>query len=140
MIERFLKYVEKTNYCWNWIGATSKKGYGQFAVNRKTTLAHRVAHKLWKEDPNKLQVLHTCDNPKCVNPDHLWLGTNKDNVNDRVNKNRSNRPRGAKSGMAKYTQETVTLIRAHTGPLSAIVREFGISKSQASKIRSGECW
>jgi hypothetical protein len=76
----------------------------------------------------------------CVNPNHLWLGTRKDNNKDRMIKGRNADQRGDKSGMAKYTQEQVDSIRKHPGPLSKIVVEFGISKSQASKIRAGKCW
>lgn len=90
--------------------------------------------------PDGLCVCHICDVRMCVNPKHLFLGTHQDNALDRESKGRGGNFRGGNSGMAKYTQEQVNAIRAHPGPLSEIVKEFGISKSQASKIRTGECW
>ena len=90
--DRFFQKVEKTNGCWLWRGKKLSKGYGRFNLSRtgKDVLAHRYSYKFFKkEDPKNLQVMHTCDNPSCVNPEHLKLGTNNDNVQDMVNKNRN---------------------------------------------------
>jgi hypothetical protein len=87
--ECFFQKVQKTDSCWLWNGSTNAKGYGSFAVNRKTTLAHRYSYVLHKgEIPEGLIICHTCDVPACVNPEHLWAGTYSDNAIDMVSKNR----------------------------------------------------
>lgn len=82
-----------TQECWPWCGATSPKGYGKFSTGprrtRKFLRAHRFAWELSNgEIPQGMQVLHACDNPGCCNPRHLFLGTNDDNVRDKVSKGR----------------------------------------------------
>lgn len=75
--------------CWNWIAGRNERGYGRFRVGDRTLAAHRVAFAISRgADPGELFVCHSCDNPSCVNPDHLWLGTNADNLRDCVNKGR----------------------------------------------------
>lgn len=89
--DRFLKYVNKTNTCWVWTGAIGKNGYGTLTVNKKFKASHRIAYELYKgEIPKGLEVCHTCDNTKCVNPEHLWVGTHSQNMRDKYNKGRSN--------------------------------------------------
>lgn len=91
LIDRFWEKVDKKsdNECWNWIGAKNKDGYGIFNLNGKNTSAHRA---LWiilnSEIELGLQVCHSCDNPSCVNPNHLWLGTDQQNKDDMVKKGR----------------------------------------------------
>ena len=92
VIERFLtKYeVDSKTDCWLWTGWKTSKGYGGFSLNGKDVGAHRVSYMLFKHDVDeKLSVLHTCDNPSCVNPDHLFLGTQQDNMLDKKSKGRS---------------------------------------------------
>ena len=87
-IERFLAKVDKTDSCWIWTAAKSKRGYGWFR-DGALHQAHRYSFKLFKGDiPNGLLVCHACDVPSCVNPNHLWLGTAKDNTADRDIKGR----------------------------------------------------
>jgi len=91
--ERFWAKVRKTKKCWLWTAATNEKGYGIFGVRKFTDKAPRISWRLTRGPiPEKLFVLHHCDNPLCVNPDHLFLGTNNDNVRDMFNKKRNSPP------------------------------------------------
>lgn len=81
--------VHKTRRCWLWMGRKDPTGYGRVTFDRKQQLAHRLIFT-WVvgEIPDGMHVLHRCDNPPCVNPDHLFLGTNQDNVDDKMSKGR----------------------------------------------------
>jgi anti-sigma28 factor (negative regulator of flagellin synthesis) len=106
--EEFWSYVDKKdeNDCWNWIGWKDKNGYGYFHSDR----AHRYSYKLHNNNKNikNLVVRHACDNPSCVNPKHLLIGTHNDNVQDRVKKNRS--AIGEHNGRSKLKEKDVLFI------------------------------
>lgn len=138
--------------CVLWIGSRSKKGYGKFYANGRDSLAHRVAYSLENkcEVPASLVVMHICDNPSCVNPTHLRLGTNQDNIDDKVSKGRQSRTKpiapyatGEKHGRSKLTEKDVSLIRelhASGSSTRALANEFGVTSPQISRICTRKQW
>lgn len=103
---RFLRYINKygPNSCWIWTGASSK-GYGVFKSKDKTGSAHRYSYELHKgQIPSGLFVCHHCDNPICVNPAHLFLGTASDNMQDKLKKQRQNIPKSFSSALNKISE------------------------------------
>lgn len=150
IIDRFWGYVDKSNgpnACWPWTGGTAKKGYGNFKVASYVTIrASRFAYAVTnKRDPGKLFTCHTCDNPPCCNPAHLWLGDTKANSHDMVKKGRSNTgPQdGQNNGNAKLTAEEVAEIKRFifAGMNNKVIGEiFEITHSLVSRIRLGKSW
>jgi hypothetical protein len=126
------------NGCRNWMGSKNPKGYGWVRANAKTELAHRwMAHLAFGFDiDSPLQVLHTCDNPACVNPDHLFIGTDLDNMMDKVRKGRH--------GRTKLTPSDVRAIRKEREeqktPYYIIARNYGVTKRSVWQIFSGRTW
>jgi HNH endonuclease len=108
-INRFWSKVDKSNNCWEWKKLLDKKGYGLITVKNKTIYAHRFSALIAGLDITDKFVCHKCDNPKCVKPDHLFLGTLQDNKNDEVSKNRQ--ARGSKHGMTNLTENDVIHIK-----------------------------
>lgn len=103
---RFTKHVEKTESCWLWRGAVDTAGYGDCWFRGRTTGAHRVSWQIFRgEIPDGLFVLHKCDNPICVNPDHLFLGTHSDNMQDASAKGRLKTPNRWLNNSKASTQE-----------------------------------
>ena len=83
-----VKHVKLNGRCWEWLGYISSWGYGQIKINGKMQKAHRASFAFENKIPNGMLVLHKCDNPKCVRPSHLFLGTNRDNMRDMISKGR----------------------------------------------------
>jgi hypothetical protein len=133
------------NKCWEWLGTLDGSGYGQFSFNGKMQRSHRVA---WMYPnyviPDGMVICHSCDNPACCNPKHLWLGTNQENMDDMVAKNRSPNSRGERNPNVKLTSEMVAEIRNRfaTEKIRKInlAREYGIGNSQIHRILSNEHW
>lgn len=89
-LEKFWSKVQKTKDCWLWIAAVNNGGYGAFAYEGRRVMAHRLSYEIeYGPFDKKLFVLHRCDNPRCVRPDHLWLGTQFDNMRDCASKGRN---------------------------------------------------
>lgn len=140
-LQRLLAKVEKTDTCWLWTAARDKKGYGFFKLAGKQTKAHRASWVLHHgEIPDGLWVLHKCDNPRCVNPDHLFLGTLLDNHHDMDSKHRRVIIRGEKSNLAKLTKSQALAIIKATGTQQSIAEKFGIARTTVSRIKSGVRW
>jgi len=130
------------NKCWEW-QASFLIRYGSFKANRKTRAAHKVAWELTHgEIPNGLWVLHTCDNAKCVNPNHLYLGTSADNVRDRVERDRG--AKGERQPNHKLTNVAVVEIRrkhAFDGvAIRALAREYNVSQKAIQLVVRGKTW
>ena len=113
--EKFWKRLDKkSNGCWEWTKAHNKDGYGQTCYKGKMVWTHRMAWIYSKgEIPEGMHVLHKCDNPACCNPDHLFLGTHKDNMNDRDKKNRCNNKglKGELNPQSRYTEKDILQMR-----------------------------
>ena len=131
--------------CWEWQGAIQTKGYGSFSIgNGKTALAHRVAYEIitGKEIPKGMCVLHKCDNRKCVNPDHLFLGSILDNNRDMLQKGRN--AKGERNGRSKLTLEDVKRMRElHLDgnyPIKQLEEIFSVSRSSIRKIIKEDYW
>ena len=142
--KRFLEKVEyDTNVgCWWWSASLTKDGYGQFNYNNKVHRAHRISYELHKGIiPNNLLIRHTCNNPSCVNPNHLVLGTNQDNKNDCVKANRQ--AKGSKIKISVLKEPDIPLIKEmlKTGlSQRAIAKKFSVTKSTITAINLGKSW
>lgn len=145
--ERFWAKVDRRrpDECWPWLRHKSKSGYGRVGVGYNVMLAHRVSYFLKRGTvPPELAVCHRCDNPECVNPRHLFLGTASDNAADKISKGRHRHGipdnRGSKHGMSKLTEEQVRQIRSATGSQRVIGDQFGVSKGAVQLIKAGLRW
>ncbi len=145
MATRFWRYVQKSEGCWLWTGLVTQYGYGRFSKShRDFPHAHRVAWELTNGPIPEITpcVLHRCDVRLCVRPDHLFLGTKRDNMRDRDAKQRQ--AKGEHAGLVKLTAEQVLAIRhAYTGRYgqsSALARQYGISTSTMFQILHRQTW
>ncbi len=127
--------------CWIWMRALSSSGYGTLQVDGKTVLAHRHMYETCAGTiPEGMHVLHKCDIRCCVNPAHLFLGTNADNVADRVAKGRQSPLQGEQHGNAKLTEAQVISIREDHRTLRVIGEEYGVTLSNVFLIRHRAAW
>lgn len=136
LVERDAGYVTP---CLEWTGATTR-GYGVVSVDGRLVYVHRLAWMQAFGDPGALHVLHKCDNPPCARLDHLFTGTNRDNIDDMIAKGRSSKNRGEKSHTAKLTEREVLAIRAANGSLRALGRQYGVSNVAIHNIRTRKTW
>lgn len=146
LIERFWSKVNKRgpNECWEWIAGANKAGYGSFRVEGKLEIASRVAFFLTHGRWPYPFCLHTCDNPPCCNPAHLFEGTNKDNQEDKCRKNRQYRAQGTLSWSSKLTDEEVIEIRDQyakgLNTKLGLSKEFRVSRRLIRRIINREIW
>jgi hypothetical protein len=159
ILKRFLRFVKKTDTCWLWLGAKTN-GYGASCIRGKTTLAHRIAYELatGQIPPSTLDVCHACDVPLCVRPEHLFLGTRRDNVQDMIQKGRCNwatgdkssarlhpesRPRGEQYPQSKLTADIVRTIRyehAQGAGIRALGRRFNVAHNTIGAVVHRRAW
>lgn len=145
--ERFWRKVKKGEGCWLWIGGKTSGGYGEIQINGKKCYAHRVSWQLFnREIPRGLYVLHHCDNPPCVNPNHLFIGTQSINILDANNKGRAKPPimKGEDHACAKLTLMEVREIRKlyQEGQTNKtkIAKLYGVSDMNIFKIINRKTW
>lgn len=146
---RFWAKVDRSggpDACWTWTASQRIAfGYGMFCISRfKSVSAHRFSWELHNGPiPKGLSILHRCDNPKCVNPAHLTIGSQKENIQDASQKGRLVRPSGARNGQSKLTDkdvQTIRRLRAQKVPIATVAAQFGVSLATISMIVHGKRW
>lgn len=141
--ERLLsKYTISDSGCWEYTGGLNGRGYGNIWDNGTTRSAHVVSYELHCGPvPEGLNVLHSCDNRKCICPDHLFVGTTQNNIDDMVNKGRDGF-KGSRNGRALLTENDILAIRRLLNCYSQqyIADKYGVSRSTIAAIKSGRNW
>ena len=122
---------ETSTGCWEWTGKLNRDGYGGFTMNHEWMHTHRWSMIFQGHNIKGLVVCHKCDNPKCVNPDHLFLGTQQDNIKDMHNKKRY------RTNDTKLSKEDIDYIRTSGLSLSKLSEKLNISTTYAHNIRRG---
>lgn len=152
LVERFFSYLDKDGpiapnlgtRCWTWTGGKDENGYGIIRQKGKNLRSHRVSMEIHLGQTSELCVLHHCDNPSCVNPDHLFWGTTLDNNQDRTRKGRGADRRGEKHPQAKLSESQVRTIKQRylSGGITQeqLAREFGVKRRTVTNIVTGVRW
>ena len=144
--ERLWRNVKKIDTCWLWQGAVNRRGYGSIQTagkGSKRVATHRLSYQLAYGDiPDGLFVCHKCDVPNCVNPEHLWLGTHEQNMEDMRRKGRASREavKGTQNGKSLLTEDQVRYIRASKLGHAALGRQLGVSPNCIRGVRTGRTW
>lgn len=130
--EKFDRHYEKTDSCWNWLGSLDRYGYGKLRLGNQTFKAHRYSYQHYYGDfDESFHVLHHCDNPRCVNPHHLFLGTNRDNVADRTAKKRH----GQTSKRLTTNEKAAIIATVQQGrSLQSIAQQFQVHISTIRRV------
>lgn len=146
LLQKFEEKCVKSNGCWEWHGTKTKAGYGQMQIDKQRVYAHRVSYRLFHGvEPGDFRVCHHCDNPSCVNPGHLFLGTDADNVHDMDKKGRRVRigQPGQAHPNAKLTDQQVALMRRKFKDGSTreeLAAEFGVTAGNVWRIVTNRVW
>ena len=150
--DNFWNFFEvDSNECWNWTRSMTNKGYGHFSLNGKDMTAHRMSWILTNgEIPNGLCVCHKCDNPRCINPNHLFLGTKLDNAKDAIDKGRfrfvskKDKAFGEKHGLTtlknRDVKEIVHKYRNGIAKTTKLSKEYGVCVQTICNIVKGKTW
>jgi hypothetical protein len=145
--ERLLRQVQKVGSCWNFTGWKDKDGYGRFWLDGRNQSAHKASLTLFRGAVlDGLLVLHSCDNPSCVNPAHLSLGTQKDNIQQAIRRGRRAQVkppvrRGEKNARAKLTEQQVREIRVAYRPgVCGLAKRYGVTRSTIRSVATGRTW
>ena len=141
--DRLLKRVRKSDECWLWVGAINPKGYGMMSIKSHPRLSHRISWEVHNGPiPEGMFVLHKCDTPLCVRPEHLFLGRQIDNMTDMIRKGRQNPGHvpGIKNGNSKLTEVDVRSIRQSNMPGVFLASKFRVSTTLISDIRNRKAW
>jgi len=129
--------------CWYWTSHLNKDGYGLFNYHNQAIGSHRISFIIYRGTiPNTMQVLHTCDNPMCVNPHHLFLGSHTDNMQDMIKKGRGNKMKWEAHIDAKLTKKDVLMIRSLNGKISQVelAKQFNVTQGSISRIILNKGW
>lgn len=143
---RFWSHVAKTENCWIWTASKSRRGYGHIKINGRCEKSHRISWEIsnGREVPDGMCVCHRCDNPSCVNPDHLFVGTQTDNMADCKSKGRRPDFRCANNPNRTLDEHQVREIRARYAIKKSktrdIAKEFGVHFSTIARILRREIW
>lgn len=139
---RLLAKVEKLEGgCWLFSGALSGDGYGSIGYAGAVWKAHRLAWRLWRgQIPAGMVICHKCDVRNCVNPRHLFIGSQHDNVADMISKGRFQASRGASNGRAKLTARQASAIRRSKEPAAVVAARYGVRTSHVYRIRRNLSW
>lgn len=134
--------IDDVTGCWNWTGSICQKGYGRIKHKKKAIKAHRLSFEIHFHaiDNSELFVCHKCDNRRCVNPEHLFLGTCKDNIEDMYKKGRNSPRHGENSGTAKLTEDIVKGILVDERTHKQIAIELGVTRECISRIKQRKSW
>ena len=153
--ERFEdKYIPEPNSgCWLWNTTVNNAGYGIVKNNNKVMVAHRASYELYCEPiPDGMIICHKCDNRSCVNPDHLFVGSYKDNTHDMISKGRrytgdrsvimrgNTNSQGSKNASAKLTEKQVIAIYRDTRTAKEIAADYSINANGVYRIKNGTRW
>ena len=138
----FHGWVVKDSGCWEFSGRRDSAGYGRLDFDNRDASAHRTAYQIWVGPiPAEMIVMHSCDNPPCINPAHLSVGTHQDNMDDMTGKGRASRRSGESNPFSKLTESQAIEVLAYTDrPLKYFAEKFNVSISTISKIRTGKNW
>lgn len=144
LVVRFFAKVKvgSETCCWNWTASKNHKGYGMIRTDEGFRSAHRVSYEIHRGPiPEGMFVCHHCDNPGCVNPDHLFIGTPADNTADMDAKGRRSRRPGEANSNSKLNETDIIAIRTAKGiTQQKLAEQYGVGSQQISNIRRGISW